>query len=355
MKDLKYLLAYLVPISAWAGLHFGGWWAWWTVIFVFGLIPMLEWLLPQSTQNVADGEENTRSARRFFDALLYLNVPILYGSVGWYLVWLTQNEAASFSEILGNTLAVGLVCGTAGINVAHELGHRANRFEQLLSKILLLPELYLHFFIEHNRGHHKHVGTEHDPASAPAGENIYSFWLRSVVGSWLSAWQIQRDDLRKNGLPFFHFKNEMLVFQVVQMGWLAVIFYFFGTTGLLGAVAVAAGGFLLLETVNYIEHYGLRRKQLENGRFEPVSPRHSWNSNHEIGRILLYELTRHSDHHFKSTRKFQVLRHFDDSPQLPLGYPGSLLLALVPPLWFWRMNGELARLDAAGGDSLVAT
>lgn len=344
MKDLKYLLAYLLPISAWEGLAWGGWFAWKTVVLVFGLVPVLEWLLPQSTRNVAEHDENIRSAQRFFDILLYLNVPILYGSVGWYHIWLMQNQAVPFSEILGNTLAIGLVCGTAGINVAHELGHRASRFEQFLSKVLLLPNLYLHFFIEHNRGHHKHVATPHDPASAPAGENLYAFWLRSVAGSWMSAWQIQRDDLRKNGLSFFHFKNEMLVFQIVQIGWLGLVFFKFGTAGLVGAVSIAAVGFLLLETVNYIEHYGLRRKQLENGRFEPVLPRHSWNSNHEIGRILLYELTRHSDHHFKSSRKFQVLRHFDDSPQLPLGYPGSLLLALVPPLWFWRMNRELAKL-----------
>jgi alkane 1-monooxygenase len=205
----------------------------------------------------------------------------------------------------------------------------------------LLPALYQHFFVEHNRGHHKHVATDADPASARRGDVVFAFWWRSVWGSWWSAWAIQKDDLQRAGKPFWSWHNEMLRFTLSQVAWLLGIYICFGLSGLLGAMAVALIGILLLETINYVEHYGLRRKKLPSGRYEPVSPRHSWNSNHEIGRIFLYELTRHSDHHYKSTRKYQVLRHIDESPQLPFGYPSSVLLALVPPLWFWVMDRRL--------------
>jgi alkane 1-monooxygenase len=135
--------------------------------------------------------------------------------------------------------------------------------------------------------------------------------------------------------------NQMLRFSVYQMLWLIALYNFFGVNGLLGGIAVALIGVLLLETVNYLEHYGLRRRRLASGHFEPVGPEHSWNSNHEVGRILLYELTRHSDHHYKSTRKYQILRHIDESPQLPFGYPTAVLLSLVPPLWFAIMHKRL--------------
>ncbi|MEO6036995.1 MAG: alkane 1-monooxygenase, partial [Saprospiraceae bacterium] len=202
------------------------------------------------------------------------------------------------------------------------------------------------FFIEHNRGHHKHVATDRDPATARFGEAIYTFWFRSVSGSWRSAWALEQERLQKAGFATGIWQNEMVRFSIVQALWLTVIFIFLGWKALFGAVAIAAVGVLLLETINYIEHYGLQRRLLPSGRLEPVTPAHSWNSNHEMGRIFLYELTRHSDHHFKATRKYQILRHTAQSPQLPLGYPTSMLLALVPPLWFALMNPRVQQLRA---------
>jgi alkane 1-monooxygenase len=345
IKDSKYFLANIVPALVWVGLAWGGVWSWAALIFIFGIVPFVEQFFKGSTKNHLETTEDSRSKRLFFDVLLWINVPIVYFTVGWYLFFLLENFATtSWLELMGLTLGVGIVCGSNGINVAHELGHRSTRFDQFLSKMLLLPSLYLHFFIEHNRGHHKHVATEHDPASSKFGENLYAFWIRSVSGCWLSAWKIQADDLKKSGHSFFSAKNEMLGFQLIQIALLGAIFYLFGIIGLVGFLFTATVGFLLLETVNYIEHYGLRRKKLENGRFEPVLPRHSWNSNHEIGRILLYELTRHSDHHYKSTRKYQVLRHHDESPQLPFGYPGSIMLALMPPVWFRVMDKRVREM-----------
>jgi len=337
MRDWKYLLAYALPASALLALLWQGAWAWATVVLAFGIVPALEQFAPMSVANEPEAEEDGRSRRRLFDWLLYLNVPLLYGIVGAY-IFLLENHALSAAEWLGLTLSVGIVVGANGINVAHELGHRSTQGEQLLSKILLLPALYQHFFVEHNRGHHKHVATDRDPASARLGENLYTFWWRSVTGSWHSAWAIERERLHKEGRPLWSWSNEMLRFALCQKLWLAGVFTLTGWRGLLGAAAVAAVGILLLETINYVEHYGLRRRLLDTGRYEPVGPQHSWNSDHEVGRILLYELTRHSDHHYKSTRKYQILRHMDESPQLPFGYPTSIVLALLPPLWFAVMN-----------------
>ena len=333
MKDWKYLLAYTVPLSAILALVWQGAWAWATVVLAFGIVPALEVFTPVSSANFAEDSEDSRLRRRWFDWLLYLNAPLLFGIVGGY-IFLVENQTLSAAELLGLTLSVGIVVGANGINVAHELGHRNTRGEQFLSKLLLLPALYQHFFVEHNRGHHKHVATDRDPASARFGENLYTFWWRSVTGGWLSGWAIERERLQKEGRRVWSWANEMLRFVVFQTGWLVGIFALTGWRGLLGAVAVAAVGFLLLETINYVEHYGLRRRLLDSGRPEPVGPQHSWNSDHEVGRILLYELTRHSDHHFKATRKYQILRHLDESPQLPYGYPTSIVMALLPPLWF---------------------
>lgn len=336
-RDWKYLAAYVVPASAGVALWLGGGWAWSTVVLVFGILPLFEQILPQSTANTPEVDEPARTARPLFDWLLYLNVPIVFGTAFAYFEVVTSQALGTW-EWLGMTLSAGIVLGANGINVAHELGHRSQRSEQWLAQALLLPNLYQHFFVEHNLGHHKHVATDRDPASARKGQNVYAFWWQSVIGSWQSAWQIERQRLSQQGQPFWGWHNQMLRFSLAQAGWLVLVGLVWGWAVLPSALAVALVGVLLLETVNYIEHYGLRRRLLPSGRPEPVSPCHSWNSDHELGRIFLYELTRHSDHHFKATRKYQILRHLDESPQLPAGYPASMLLALAPPLWFWVMN-----------------
>lgn len=335
--DWKYLIAYTAPLAALAGIYFKGHWSFAGIYVGFILIPILELLGPQHKDNLSEAEEDQKSLTRVFDWLLYLNLPILYLLIAYYFYTLQQGGLAGY-EIVGMTCSVGLIVGTIGINVAHELGHRTNPTEQLLSKALLLSALYMHFNIEHNRGHHKHVATDEDPASAKFNEPVYKFWLRSVTGGYINAWKLEADRLRREGKPVLGVDNEMLRFQLIQAAYLLSIGIFWSWQLVPYAILIAVFGFLMLESVNYIEHYGLRRKKLESGRYEPVSPRHSWNSNHEAGRIFLYELTRHSDHHYKATRKYQVLRHFEESPQLPFGYPTSIILSLIPPIWFKIMN-----------------
>lgn len=341
MNDLKYILAYLPPFVAYAGIYFGGIWSPGSIYFAFIMIPLLEFLVPKSTDNHSPEVETRRLSNKFFDILLYLNVPILFGLL-WFYFHTIAGGAHSMLEMVGMTFNVGLIVAIIGINVAHELGHRNNTAEVTVSKLLLLTAMYMHFNIEHNRGHHKHVATDRDPASARQGEVVYSFWVRSTLGSYRNAWQLENKRMEKLGLPAFHWRNEMIWFQVIQLAYLVIIGLVFGWSVVPFALAVAILGFLQLETINYVEHYGLRRKKMPSGRYENVSPRHSWNSDHEVGRIILYELTRHSDHHFKASRKYQILRHMEESPQLPYGYPMSMMLALVPPLWFSIMDEKVA-------------
>ena len=344
-KDLKYLLAFVPTSLAYLGVIYGAYWSYAAIIFGFGFIPLMELFTGNDGDNFADDQEEKRIVNFLFDVLLYLNVPLLYG-----LLWLYFNRIANggleLFEIIGMTLSVGFIVGALGINVAHELGHRTKWYEQLMAKMLLLSALYMHFFIEHNRGHHLKVATQEDPATSRYGENIYVFWFRSTFHSYLDAWQLEASRLKRAGQSVVSWQNEMLRFQIIQLFYLVCVFLIFGWQIMLLAVAIAIIGFLQLETVNYIEHYGLERKKTENGRYEYVKPHHSWNSNHDLGRIFLYELTRHSDHHYKATRKYQILRHFEEAPQLPTGYPGSMLMALFPPLWFRIMNPRVEKARA---------
>jgi alkane 1-monooxygenase len=206
----------------------------------------------------------------------------------------------------------------------------------------------MHFFTEHNKGHHKRVATPEDPSSARYGEPVYTFYFRTIIMSYLSAWYIANDEVKKKGKAVLSLYNEMIQFQLIQVAFVGVIWYFFGGLVTVYFLAAALIGILLLETVNYIEHYGLQRKQIAEGKYERALPVHSWNSDHVIGRIMLFELSRHSDHHYLASRKYQVLRHHDNSPQMPTGYPGMIILSLVPPLWFYVMNKRIKKIKSAG-------
>ncbi|WP_264520008.1 alkane 1-monooxygenase [Flavobacterium sp. N1994] len=337
---MKYLLAYCIPLVALIGIHFGGIWTYSGILFAFVLLPILELLLPIDEENYTDIEKESRLKNHLFDFLLYINVLIVYGSLFFVLIFATQSGFTKL-ETIGVILSLGVILGSNGINVAHELGHREKLYERILGKLLLIPSHYTHFFIEHNHGHHLHVSTPEDPSTAKYNQSLYRFWIQTVLGTYRKAWQIQLRLNQQENRSFISIKNDMFWFTIIQVVYLILIYVFFGIIGLVIALLAGIVGFLLLETINYIEHYGLKRNLLPSGRYERVSEKHSWNSNHVLGRIMLYELTRHSDHHFKSQKKYQILEYHQVSPQLPYGYPMSMLLSLVPPLWFALMNKRI--------------
>ena len=342
MKDLKYLAAFSIPLVCLLGLYFKGYWVWATPIFGFVCIPILELIFPVDTDNLKPDEADSKLKKKLFDWLLYLNLPVVFGLV-LYGLFIVSNTYLETYEFVGLIFSVGIVLGVNGINVAHELGHRQTTNERFLGKALLLPSFYMHFYIEHNFGHHLHAATPEDPATARYNQSVYSFWLTSTFRQYVSAWKIQNKLLNSNKQPFFSNKNDMFWYSVFQITYVISVVIVFGTTALLFAVFAGIVGFILLETVNYIEHYGLLRLKTTSGRYERVKEMHSWNSNHVIGRIVLYELTRHSDHHYKTTKKYQILDCHDESPQMPYGYPTSMVLAMIPPLWFGIMNKRVPK------------
>jgi alkane 1-monooxygenase len=330
----SYLIAYTSPIVFMISLMQTGWASYFSLVFVFLIVPVFEYLIGTSSKNLDDVSIEIAKSSKIYDLLIYTIVPIQVGLMVFFLNKVSHPGLDWITRI-GYIISYGMAGGVLGINVAHELGHRSTWYEQTMSKILLCTTLYMHFFIEHNRGHHNNVATDEDPASARYGEHLYAFVLRSIKDSYLSAWQLERKRLGDGSLSL---KNEMLQYHLIQGAMLVAIGYFFGIFTLLFYLVAALIGCIMLEIVNYIEHYGLRRKKANEKRYERTLPIHSWNSDHILGRLLLFELTRHSDHHYQSDRKYQVLRHFDESPQLPAGYPSMMLLSMFPPLWFKVMD-----------------
>lgn len=339
-KNFKYLLVFITPIIIIMSMYLGGIWSYLTLVYVFIMIPTIELFFIGTSKNMNELDEEVAVKDKFYDYILYSLVPIQFG-IFFYFLNRVADPIPQFYEKIGMMISFGISCGALGINVAHELGHRNTWYEQFMSKMLLSTSQYMHFFIEHNRGHHKYVSTEEDPATGRYGETLYGFYIRSIRDSWLSAWKLENIRLRKLNKPFISFYNEMFQFQIIQLVMVFCIGFIFGIQVLLFYIGGATIGFLLLESINYIEHYGLRRKKINATYYEQTLPIHSWNSNHSLGRILLLEVTRHSDHHYSTQRKYQTLRHFDESPQLPTGYPGMMLLAFFPPLWFKVMHKQI--------------
>ena len=337
MKDLKYLFAYSVPLSAYLSFELEGILTYTAVFYAFVVLPLLDVITGQNSTNLSKDQVLSKKKKWIFDLMLYINLPLVFGLL-FFVFSKIQTEVYAPYELIGLGLSAGILLATNGINVAHELGHRTAYLERFMSKCLYMPCLYMHFYIEHNFGHHLNVATPEDGATAKYNQTVYSFWWTSVTKQYGDAWKQQMQLLKRQNKGFFSVKNDMLWYHLIQPAYIFGVFLFFDSGVMLFAIAIGVISFLFLESINYIEHYGLRRFITSSGRYERVQPHHSWNSNFNIGRIVLYELTRHSDHHYKSSKKYQLLNSYDESPTLPLGYPASILLSFVPPLWFKIIN-----------------
>lgn len=312
---------------------------WFTPLFVFGIIPALDYLNGEDQSNPPDEIVEALAKEKFYRIAVYGAAVGLYVSFIWGVYMLAKGGLA-WHAMLGLTVSLGVISGIS-VNTSHELGHKSSAFERILAKLALAPTFYGNFFVEHNRGHHVRVSTPEDPASARFGEHLYEFIIRSAVGAHQSAWELEKKRLARSNKGPFTWENDNL------QAWAMSVVLFGGLIAWLGVgivpylVAQAIIGIVIFETVNYLEHYGLLRQKLADGRYERCQPQHSWNSNHRISNIALYQLQRHSDHHANPTRPYQALRHFEGLPELPNGYAGMILLAAVPPLWFKVMDPKV--------------
>jgi len=316
--ELEGIQICIAPHAFYAYISFTttGWLVWVTVWVAFVLVPLLELLMPPSPRNIDEAEEERIAHSRVYNIFLYLLIPLQFVAVYVFLRSMGDINI-SIADRLGRILAMGILCGVFGINVGHEIGHRVSRLNQVLSQSMLMTSLYMHFNIDHNKGHHKNVGTPLDPGSARYNESLYHFLFRMQFGTYRVAWTIATQEQKKAAQSFL--QNKMFLFTMVQLAYCAAIVLLFGWQALAYYSLAAVGGIILFQAVSYIQHYGLSRKPTGEGRYERVMPRHSWDSDQVLGRLILFELSRHSDHHYLASRRYQVLRHHDDSPQLPTG------------------------------------
>ena len=335
-KRYAWLLGLLIPtlpFIAWGLVRASGLGVFWFFgpVLVFMIFPLFDLLVGNDASNPPDSVIKWLEQDRYYRWCTYLYLPIQYAGLV-FACWMWAKGKLGVLDSIGLALTMSMVSGIA-INTAHELGHKRDSLERWLSRIALAQTCYGHFFIEHNRGHHVRVATPEDPASARLGESFYEFLPRTVIGSLQSAWELERVRLERMEKPRLSLRNDILNAWAMSVVLFAVLAVAFGPVVLPYLLIQAVLGFSLLEVVNYLEHYGLLRQKRPDGRYERTRPEHSWNSNSVASNVLLYHLQRHSDHHANPIRRYQALRNVEEAPQLPTGYAGMIVCALLPPVW----------------------
>lgn len=345
LKKYGYLISLILPLApilcCYLAIQTGnGLWLWGTILFWNFGIAILDWWYGDDEANPTENMVENLKDEPYYKFVLYLTVPLLWLSVIVCAYTVSQYEWSIF-EMLGCALSAGLVAGV-GVNLGHEMGHKTrDRLQVAFAKWSLALSGYGHFFIEHNKGHHVHVATPEDPASSRMGESLYKFVQREIPGAFRRAWKLEAERLNKEGKSEWSLSNEIiqpalvtLVAYVSLIAWLDPIMIPF-------LMIVAAYGYWLLTCANYIEHYGLLREKLSNGRYERCQPHHSWNANQKFSNLITIHLQRHSDHHAYPTRAYQVLRDYHGVPNLPAGYPWMFVLAMIPPVWYAVMDPKV--------------
>ena len=358
-KKIGFFSAFILPFLLLLGSYPQGYGYYLPLIFSFVFLPIIDFLVGEDKTNVPDDKIAFISKEKYYKIVLFIWVFVQTGILTWCFYHITYKHLETY-EWIGFILGASYVTGGIGITVAHELGHKNLKLQRFYSKVLLMQVCYMHFIIEHNQGHHVHVATPVDPATARKGENFYAFWVKSVFIGYFHAWQIEIKRLEKIGINKVSIQNRMIWYTLAPILFAGIFTLFFSIVS--GRIvfeipifffAQSLFGFTLLEHVNYIEHYGITRKEIEPGKFERVTPQHSWNANHLLSNFFLFQLQRHSDHHINATKPYQVLKQYDESPQLPAGYPTMVILSLLPPFWFRVMDKRLENHLQLAGKSVA--
>lgn len=302
----------------------------------YGLVPLLDWLLGEDLSNPPEAEVPRLEADPYYRAINVAVVPVLWFTTLFNCIFLATHTLP-WSSWIATVLVTGAVLGF-GLNLSHEQGHKRDWFGRKLALFNSALGGYGHFSIEHNRGHHRHVSTPEDPASARLGESIYRFVLREMPGAFVRAWRLESERLENRGMSRWHGDNEILQAGALTAALYGGLIALYGWPMVPVLALVAFWGAFQLTSANYIEHYGLQRRRVPGGGYERCQPHHSWNSNHLVSNLVVFQLQRHSDHHAHPGRSYQSLRDFPDLPRLPSGYFGMFLIAYLPPLWFAVMD-----------------
>jgi len=342
-RALPFWMSYMMVPLAWFTAVQGGW----TVI----LLPLIAWWLFSALDALTGlNLENADPATSEEDLVWYRLgvmawVPVQFLTLFGIIWYVTATGHLGWIELLVLFFGMGVITGTVGIVYAHELMHQKNRTERWLADILLSMVLYSHFRSEHLLVHHPHVGTPRATVTARYNEGFHRYFFRVLKDGPGSAFRAEREKLAKRDLPWHDSLNPHWRYWGLQAVMILLALLVGGWLGLLLFAVQALSAIWQLELTNYVEHYGLTRKHLGNGKYEHVKPHHSWNAAHKATNWLLINLQRHSDHHYKPDRRFPLLQTYSESeaPQLPFGYPIMTALAMIPPLWRARMNPRVRR------------
>ncbi|MGE4069002.1 MAG: alkane 1-monooxygenase [Vicinamibacterales bacterium] len=341
MKALPYALGYLLPPMVVLCARAGGPWMFLPVLVTFAGVPVVDALSGRAAPAPGGAPAASLEQGLAFRVITWAWIPVQGLLVAWAM-GLAASGALDGPAFAGLALGVGACTGTVGITYAHELVHRSSRIERALGEALLTMVSYPHFAIEHVYGHHRHVATPADPATARAGESFYRFLPRTMGGSLASAWRIERRRVRTRHGSAWHPANRMARYALTQALMYGASAWVFGRAGVALLAAQALVAVAQLEVINYVEHYGLERRELAPGRYEPVAACHSWDSRYRVTNWLLINLARHADHHLVASRRYAALDLRDQAPELPAGYGAMFALALVPPLWRRVMDPRVA-------------
>jgi alkane 1-monooxygenase len=318
-------------------------------VIIYALIPLIDLILPDDNLNPTPEEEKLLSSQLKWKIPIYLFVVVEWVCLFWSFNYITRTDP-SFIQFFVLILAVGHV-SAIGFLFSHELFHKRDLLGQVVGTLDMLKSLYMHFYSEHLLGHHKYVSTPQDPATARYNQSLYGFIMQTVTGSFVNTWNREKKQAAKRKQSPYGFGNRMVQWLTLETGFTVAIGVFFGTRVLGFFIGQAICSVSILETINYIRHYGLLRKKLPNGEYEPVTTKHSWNAPQTLQNMILLKLQRHSDHHANAYKPYQILKSCLDSPNLPCGYAVCLLASFVPPFWFSIVNPLAEATNQSGKPS----
>lgn len=343
-----YLLVFIIPLSIVGSFYSGNIYTFYLLpILLFIILPLVDPIVGTDNANYPKGEIEVLKEDKYYRWILHLWA-IVQTAVMCWLVYIFINYTITTHQFILLLINTMIMNGGVGITIAHELGHKTNKLDKFLAKLLLVQVFYATFYVEHNRGHHVNVATPLDPATAKKNQSYYAFWKQAVIGGFLSSIKHERERLAQRKKKSTIWTNE--VYRLTLFSFFFFLFsillgyYFTNLIPIKLIIFLFSQAFLsfsLLEAVDYIEHYGMTRKEISDGIYEKVNPTHSWNANFIYSNYLLFQLQRHADHHLYATKKYQLLNTHQESPQLPNGYPAMVILTLIPPLWFRVMNKRL--------------
>ncbi|MEP6747935.1 MAG: alkane 1-monooxygenase [Bacteroidota bacterium] len=337
MKPYNYLSLLLLPLLVITGYTMAGLWNLLTPAFCFVIHPLISSIKKRNLTEIQPMEDITKNHKHFRFVILSF-VPVLV----FLFIWsLTRLSHIGFYESCVLAMATGTVNGVIGFTLAHEFIHRHTMPEKISGFLLLLVNNYLHYDVEHTGGHHVYACTPKDPHTARWGESFYIFLPRAIAGTYINAWEIQLTYLKRKGYAFFSLRNKMLVYTGAQLLLYGVLVIFLGTKGIIFFFVQSSTAIFLLHMINYLQHYGLARKEITGGKFEKIAEHHSWNSGYAQQAFNLFQLENHADHHMHPSHPYEELKHHHESPQLPGGYTTMICLALIPPLWFRMIHKRI--------------